>query len=97
MPTSDTVVEYRNSGCEAADFGMRLPQFEGGGADAHRNTSGQDGGAADALLVDHGAIGGVQVFNGPLPGARVTVDTGMVGRHEFVIEHHGVRVEAYCS
>lgn len=56
-----------------------------------RNTSGQDGGAADALLVDHGAIGGVQVFNGPLPGARVTVDTGMVGRHEFVIEHHGIR------
>ena len=44
---------------------MRLPQFEGGGADAHRNTSGQNGGAVDALLVDHGAIGGVQVFNGP--------------------------------
>lgn len=54
VPTSDTVVEYRNSGCEAADFGMRLPQFEGGGADAHRNTSGQNGGAVDALLVDHG-------------------------------------------
>ena len=36
-------------------------------------------------------LGGVQVFNGPLPGARVTVDTGMVGRHEFVIEHHGIR------
>ena len=85
VPTSDTVVEYRNSGCEAAELGMRLPQFKGCGADAHGDASGQNGGLADALLIDHGAVGGVQIFNSPLAGTGIAIDAGVVGRHEFVV------------
>ena len=67
------------------------PQFKGGCANAYGNARSENHRSVQTLLVDHSAVGGTQVFDGPLAGGGIRIDARMVGRDEFVVQNHGVR------